>query len=97
MNPFREDTKTGRAFEILSDLGWHCAKHELPGTQPAALVKRIVDLGYKVGRKTVYCHSCREETTHRKLESLSRAGSHQSLQEVGAGTVTNAIARCSTL
>jgi hypothetical protein len=70
MNPFREDTKTAQAFERLGDLRWHCAKHELPGTQSAGLVKRIVDRGYAVDKIMMYCRVCREETTHRKLESL---------------------------
>lgn len=71
MNPFREDTKTGQTFETLSDLTWHCGKHELPGTQSAALVKRITDIGYEIERTTAHCHTCREETTHRRLKSLS--------------------------
>ncbi len=70
MNPFREGSKSAKAFETLRDLRWHCGKHELPGTQSAGLVKRIAELGYETDKKTAYCHTCREETTHRRLTSL---------------------------
>jgi hypothetical protein len=64
---FEPGTKLAKAFQILSDHLWHCGKHGLPGTQSAALVKQIVDRGYKVDKKMMYCHICQEDNFHRKL------------------------------
>lgn len=64
---FNEGTKLHKCFQILSDHKWHCGKHELPGTQSAALIRQIVQEGYKVQKETHFCRTCDEKTTHRKL------------------------------
>ncbi len=69
MNPFKPGTKQARLFEILSDLEWHCGKHELPGTQPAKAIQILRQHGYVVENQTQYCDTCSERTVHRKLLS----------------------------
>ncbi len=68
--PFKEGTKIYQTFVILSDSKWHCARHELPGTQPAKAIQIIRQNGFKIENKTVYCKECKEKTVHRKLISL---------------------------
>jgi hypothetical protein len=66
-NPFEPGTKVHKCFGILSDHQWHCGKHGLPGTQSAALVKQIVDRGYKVEKYNKFCLICQEDNVHRRL------------------------------
>jgi len=68
--PFKEKTKLYKTFSVLSDLRWHCSKHELPGTQPAKAIQIIGQNGFKTEKKTVYCEKCKEKTVHRRLLSL---------------------------
>ncbi len=68
--PFKEKTKIYKTFNILSDLEWHCSKHELPGTQPAKAIQIIGQNGFKTEKKTAYCEKCKEKTVYRKLVSL---------------------------
>ncbi|XOB42416.1 MAG: hypothetical protein ACKKMP_03595 [Candidatus Nealsonbacteria bacterium] len=68
--PFKEGTKIYKTFIVLSDLKWHCSKHELAGTQPAKAIQIIRQNGFKVVNKTSYCKSCQEKTVHRMLISL---------------------------
>ncbi|MDP2946643.1 MAG: hypothetical protein Q8N88_00875 [Nanoarchaeota archaeon] len=68
--PFNEGTKIYQTFVILSDAKWHCARHELPGTQPAKAIQIIRQHGFKIDNKTIYCESCHEKTVHRKMLSL---------------------------
>jgi len=60
--PFKEKTKLYKTFSMLSDLKWHCSKHELPGTQPAKAIQIIGQHGFKTEKKTVYCEKCKEKT-----------------------------------
>lgn len=69
-NPFKEKTKLFQTFSILSDLEWHCSKHELPGTQPAKAIQIIRQGGFKIENKTIFCEKCREKTVHRRLISI---------------------------
>lgn len=68
--PFKEGTKIYQTFIILSDLKWHCARHELPGTQPAKAIQIIRQNGFRIENKTFYCERCNEKTVHRKMLSL---------------------------
>jgi len=70
--PFKKETKLYQTFVILSDLKWHCAKHELPGTQPAKAIQIIRQNGFKIENKTIYCKDCGEKTVHRKMVSLEK-------------------------
>ncbi len=70
--PFKEGTKIYQTFIVLSDLNWHCSKHELPGTQPAKAIQIIRQNGFKIENKTIRCENCREKTVHRKLISVER-------------------------
>ena len=67
---FNEGTKLERVRQILSDLQWHCGKHELPGTQPAKAIQTIRHHGFDVEKKTIYCAVCKDKTVHRRLTSL---------------------------
>jgi hypothetical protein len=66
---FEPGTKLAKAFNILSDLQWHCGKHGLPGTQSAGLIREIVAKGYSVEKKSMFCRICDEENIHRRLVS----------------------------
>ena len=68
-HPFNEGTKLAQIFTILSDSKWHCAKHELPGTQPAKAIQIIRQHGFEIENKTVYCEVCKDKTVHRRLVS----------------------------
>ena len=70
--PFKKETKIYQTFVILSDLKWHCARHELPGTQPAKAIQIIRQNGFKIENKTIYCKQCKEKTVHRRMVSLEK-------------------------
>ena len=72
INPFKKETKIYQTFVILSDLKWHCAKHELPGTQPAKAIQIIRQNGFEVENKTFLCEKCKEKTVHRRMVSLEK-------------------------
>lgn len=65
-----QGTQLYKIFQILSDLEWHCAKHELPGTQPAKPIQILRQHGYLIENKTKLCISCNSRTVHRRLISL---------------------------
>ncbi|MCY7390517.1 MAG: hypothetical protein LH647_03155, partial [Leptolyngbyaceae cyanobacterium CAN_BIN12] len=67
--PFNEGTKIHRVFMLLADGGWHCGKHDLPGTQPAKAIQIIRQNGYEVENKTILCSVCDDKTVHRRLVS----------------------------
>jgi hypothetical protein len=76
-NPFNPGTNAHKIFELLSDLKWYCAACEMPGSQPAAVIRDLRRMGYKIttsarkgSTRPRYCPNCRKETTHYKLESL---------------------------
>lgn len=75
VNPFRPGTKAHRDFELLSDLKWHCGKHDLSGTQPAKTMQNIKYEGFPVEKRTEHCQVCGEKTVHRRLVSLERESS----------------------
>jgi len=68
-HPFKNGTKLAKVFTILSDGGWHCGKHELPGTQPAKAIQIIRQHGFEIENKTIYCQVCEDKTVHRRLIS----------------------------
>lgn len=68
-HPFNEGTKLAQVFMILADGGWHCGKHELPGTQPAKAIQIIRQHGFSIENKTIFCSACNDKTVHRKLVS----------------------------
>ena len=68
--PFKEGTKIYQTFIVLSDLKWHCSKHELLSTQPAKAIQIIRQNGFEIENKTVYCKNCKEKTVHRRMISL---------------------------
>lgn len=70
--PFKEGTKIYQTFIVLSDMDWHCGKHELPGTQPAKAIQIIGQYGFKIEKKTIFCKQCTEKTVYRRLVSLKR-------------------------
>lgn len=70
--PFKEGTKIYQTFVILSDLKWHCARQELPGTQPAKAIQIIRQNGFEIENKTIYCGRCKEKTVHRRMVSLEK-------------------------
>lgn len=75
-NPFKLGTQAHETFEILSDLEWHCADCELPGSQPAATIRSLRRKGYDIetasiksgGRK--FCEKCGEKTTHYRMTDV---------------------------
>ncbi|HEX2911040.1 MAG TPA: hypothetical protein VH186_09550 [Chloroflexia bacterium] len=72
---FVEGTKIGDTFTLLSDLQWHCGRHEFPSSQPAALVRELRNLGYDIETgKNMECEgSCQGRETHWRLKSLEPA------------------------
>lgn len=68
--PFSRNTQIWQIFTILSDLEWHCGKHELPGTQPAKPIQIIRQNGYEVENKRMHCDTCGYATVHRRLVSV---------------------------
>lgn len=77
-----EKARFARTFTILSDLEWHCSKHELPGNQPAKTIQNIRNTGYDVetGRRR-WCSECQDKQTHYRLTSSTpTAPSTQRLQ-----------------
>lgn len=75
--PFNEGTKIHRIFMLLADGGWHCGKHELPGTQPAKAIQIIRQNGYEVENSTILCSVCGDKTVHRRL--VSTEPSHKNI------------------
>lgn len=71
-HPFNEGTKLAKIFTILSDCKWHCAKHELPGTQPAKAIQTIRQHGFEIENKTILCKTCQYKTIHRRLISIEQ-------------------------
>ncbi|MCI0331353.1 MAG: hypothetical protein L0196_10510 [candidate division Zixibacteria bacterium] len=69
INPFTKGTNFEKIFTTLSDLRWHCGKHELPGTQPAKAIQVIRQHGFDIEKKTIYCPVCKDKTVHRRLVS----------------------------
>lgn len=70
-NPFNQGTKQAEVFDILSDMKWHCGKHELPGTQPAKNIQIMRQHGYTVENDTRMCGKCGYRTVHRRLVSTT--------------------------
>ncbi len=70
VNPFKPETKIGQTFEILSDLEPHCARHQLPSSNPQRLIKELRDRGYIIETEPMYCDHCQSEETHDRLVSL---------------------------
>ncbi|HEX2915465.1 MAG TPA: hypothetical protein VH186_32195 [Chloroflexia bacterium] len=72
---FVEGTKIGDTFTLLSDLQWHCGRHEFPSSQPAALIRELRNLGYDIETgKNMECEgSCQGKGTHWRLKSLEPA------------------------
>ncbi|HEX2910806.1 MAG TPA: hypothetical protein VH186_08365 [Chloroflexia bacterium] len=72
---FIEGTKIGDTFTLLSDLRWHCGRHEFPSSQPAALVRELRNLGYDIETgKNLECEGpCQDRETHWRLKSLEPA------------------------
>lgn len=77
-NPFKPGTLAYETFKILSDLNWHCADCELPGSQPAATIRDLRRMGYEILTAAIkadnpprYCKRCNRKTTHYRLKSLS--------------------------
>lgn len=77
-NPFRKGTDSYLTFQILSDLEWHCANCELPGSQPAATIRGLRRMGYELHTAAIkgeepprFCQRCGRKTTHYRLTSLS--------------------------
>ena len=72
---FNKKTQIGRILEILSDLEWHCAECELPGSQPAKAIQILRQHGFEFEKagsnweKRIYCHKCKRTTSHRRLIS----------------------------
>ena len=61
-------SKIDQTLVTLSDLHWHCS-HELPGNRTAALIRILVDKGYPIEKKYLYCYNCNRDTTHRRMIS----------------------------
>jgi len=77
-NPFSKGSQRYRLFEILSNLKWHCANCELPGSQPAATIRDLRRKGYDIisaarkgaDRSAIFCKKCGVIRTHYKLNNL---------------------------
>lgn len=77
-NPFKKGTQRFNFFEILSDLHWHCANCELPGSQPAATIRDLRRMGYNIisaarkgaNESAKYCKKCKTIRTHYKLTNI---------------------------
>lgn len=63
----KEGTKMQKAYTVLSDLRWHCGKHEFPTTHTGGLIRDLVNKGFQIEAKTIYCHQCKEDLVHRRL------------------------------
>lgn len=79
-NPYTPGTQWHKILEVMRDLKWHCAKCELPGSQPAKSIQKLRLDGWefeKVGsnwEKRYYCAICDAVTSQRRLVSLVRSG-----------------------
>lgn len=76
-NPFRKGSQRNKLFDIMSDLEWHCASCELPGSQPAATIRDLRRKGYdietasiKFGKKAKMCENCGQLRTHYRLTDI---------------------------
>jgi hypothetical protein len=47
-NPFKKGSQRYELFKILSDLKWHCASCQLPGSQPAATIRDLRRMGFDI-------------------------------------------------
>ena len=63
----KDTTKLARTLEVLQDHKWHCGKHELPGTQHAALIRQLKQQGWQIEKDLRWCDNCQENVTHRRL------------------------------
>lgn len=70
MTPFRQDTKSAKVFEILSDLEPHCPASRVPGSQPQGMIRTLRDRGYLIKTEPAYCEVCGSIETHDQLMSL---------------------------
>jgi hypothetical protein len=62
-----EGTKSYKAYQVLSDLQWHCGKCEFPTTHTGGLIRDLVDKGFEIEKKSMYCSKCKEDLVHRRL------------------------------
>ena len=67
---FRPGGKIGQTFDLLSDLEWHCAAHEFPGSQAQAQIKSLRRRGFAIKTEKMYCPHCGSEETHDQLLAL---------------------------
>lgn len=78
VNPYSEGTQKYKAIEVLRDCRWHCAKCELPGSQPAKMLQGLRQDGWQFEKKgdnwesRLHCEQCGGKTSHRRLSSLER-------------------------
>lgn len=70
MTHFNANTITGQILELLRDLEWHCAAHEMPGSQPASHIRDLRKGGYQVETERADCPVCGAPTTHNRLTTL---------------------------
>lgn len=77
-NPYPAGTAKHLAMETLKDLEWHCAKCELPGSQPAKMLQGLRQDGWQFERtgqnwtKVQFCETCGTKSVHRRLSTLTR-------------------------
>lgn len=75
-NPFKPKSTSYADYEILKDLEWHCAKHELKSGQAKTWqIWRQNGLQFATDMKGNYylkkfCNVCGQSTVHRALKSL---------------------------
>lgn len=69
-NPFNEGTQKYQILLLLQDMNWHCGNHELPGTQPAKPIQTLIQHGYDIEKKTIFCEVCNSKAVHRRLTSI---------------------------
>lgn len=83
-NPYPRGTAKHTAVEVLKDLHWHCAKCELPGSQPAKMLQGLRQDGWQFEmtghnwESRRHCATCDATTSHRRLRSLERQDVTQS-------------------
>jgi len=77
-NPYKKRSQRYDLFEILSDLEWHCANCELPGSQPAASIRDLRRMGYDIlsaaqkggNEPAKFCRKCKKKRTHYRLTNI---------------------------
>lgn len=76
-NPYKLGTQKYKTLNTLSNLKWHCSICDLPGSQPAAIIRDLRRKGFEIETASIKCgggpkncEKCGEKTTHYRLVDI---------------------------